>query len=122
METDGSNRRNLTNTPGFDAMPRWSPDGNSLVWNSDRSGNHEVYVATFDGTDLGPPINVSNDSANADLQACWSPDSQKILFVKKDSDPMSGIGDIYSVERDGTPPPTRLTTHSSLDDFPSWRP
>jgi len=28
---DGSDRRNVTNNPGIDTSPTWSPSGNSIV-------------------------------------------------------------------------------------------
>jgi TolB protein len=123
MQPDGSNVTNITNTAGFDSMPRWSPGGTRLVWNSDRAphdGNHEIYVSEFDGVNLVAPQRIT-DNPNADVQPSWSPDSQKVLWVRKDGGPMSSTGDIYIADLDGSDV-RQLTTHASLDDFPSWRP
>jgi hypothetical protein len=49
---------NLTNNPGQDEFPNWSPDGSKIAFVSDRDGNSEIYVMNADGTDQ---INVSND-------------------------------------------------------------
>ena len=52
MDTDGGNLRNLTNTPGDDEYPSWSPDGKQIVFTADRSGkdwNRQIYVMDADG-------------------------------------------------------------------------
>ena len=54
MDNDGGNQRNLTNNPGDDRYPSWSPDGKGIVFSSDRNdmgGNRQIYVmdATMGG-------------------------------------------------------------------------
>ena len=47
MDTDGGNLQNLTNSPGDDQHPSWSPDGKQIVFTADRSGkdwNRQIYV------------------------------------------------------------------------------
>ena len=39
----------LTNNPGSDRSPSWSPDGGKIVFHSDRHGNYEIYVMHADG-------------------------------------------------------------------------
>ena len=50
MDVDGSGERRLTDTPGLDAFPAWSPDGESIVFSSERDGNWELYLMNADGT------------------------------------------------------------------------
>lgn len=50
MDSDGSNVVQLTHSPGWDAMPAWSPDGNKIAFQSDRDGNREIYVMDADGS------------------------------------------------------------------------
>jgi TolB protein len=48
MNADGSSKMQLTAGPGNDLHPRFSRDGRSLVFVSDRSGSFEVYKIKFE--------------------------------------------------------------------------
>ena len=44
IDADGTDKVNLTNTPGvFDAFSAFSPDGTRIVFSSNRDGNFEIY-------------------------------------------------------------------------------
>ena len=47
-EIDGSKARNLTQTPGNDGHPWFARDGRSLVFESDRTGNWEIWRVELD--------------------------------------------------------------------------
>jgi len=48
-----SEERNLTDTPGFDGMPAWSPDGRRIAFASDAIEEHsQIYVMNSDGSGL----------------------------------------------------------------------
>jgi len=50
---DGSNARNLTNTPkAAEGTPVWSPSGRQIAFMSDRLGMNQLYVMNADGTGL----------------------------------------------------------------------
>ena len=50
---DGSERRNITNDPANDWGPDWSPDGRTIVFNSDRDGGRlRGYLVDPDGSNL----------------------------------------------------------------------
>ena len=48
MDSDGQNRRQLTNSIGVNLEPRFSPNGNQLVFTSDRQGYMRVYTMNLD--------------------------------------------------------------------------
>jgi tricorn protease len=75
--------RNLTNTPGADERyPTWSPDGKSIAYFSDESGEEALYVKNQNGQgeaqrfDLGTPGSFF-------FFPTWSPDSRKIAYTDK---------------------------------------
>src|SRR5258708_4421172 len=47
--TRDDNRRQLTSTTKHDRHPRWSPDGKRLLFESDRSGDSQLWVIDVDG-------------------------------------------------------------------------
>ncbi len=72
--------RNITNSAGvFERFPRWSPDGKSIAYWSDRSGEYELYVRDADGT--GNERKVTSLGAGFRYTPFWSPDSKQIAFI-----------------------------------------
>lgn len=71
--------RNLTRTS--DAHERdavWSPDGKWIAYNSDATGENELYVRSQDGK--GQPQQITKDADTYYYQVIWSPDSKKLLW------------------------------------------
>ena len=72
--------RNLTNSSGSaERDPAWSPDGKSISYFSDRSGEYKLYIEGQDG--LTPPREIKLDKPTHYYTASWSPDSKKLLFT-----------------------------------------
>lgn len=69
---DGSQRR-LTNDPGKDRSPTWSPDGTHIAFESERDGNPEIYVMSSDGTAV---TRLTNDPGGDGMPA-WSPTARR---------------------------------------------
>jgi tricorn protease len=71
--------RNLTNSSGSAQRdPAWSPDGKSISYFSDKSGEYRLYIEAQDG--LTPPREIVLDNPTHYYTSSWSPDSKKILF------------------------------------------
>ena len=72
--------RNLTNTTGsHERSPVWSPDGKSIAYFSDESGEYELHIRNQDGKGDVRKIKVTG-AGFYDVPA-WSPDSQKISYA-----------------------------------------
>jgi Tol biopolymer transport system component len=100
MNADGTGQTQLTNNPGLDGSPDWSPDGTKIAFSN---FNGEIYVMNADGT--GQTRLTDNGGGPS-----WSPDGTKIAFGRE--------GEIYVMNADGTGQ-TRLTDNGG---GPSWSP
>ena len=67
MNADGSNIRQLTDSPGRDIYPTWSPDSRMLAFATNRDGNWEIYMMNADGSNQ---TNLTNNPAD-DTQPDW---------------------------------------------------
>jgi Tol biopolymer transport system component/predicted Ser/Thr protein kinase len=76
---DGSLRR-LTNDFARDRWPRWSPDGNSIYFYSDRRG-YEVWRINADGSDLRQLTNVPGLAL---MYPALSPDGARLAASDQD--------------------------------------
>jgi Tol biopolymer transport system component len=126
---DGSSYVNLTQQPGSDQSPRWSPDGSRLafiriaphsrVQTGIRSGQQtDLYVANVDGS---PEVPVTDD-LEQDLDPVWSPDGSRIAFVRTEGFPDHG-SDIFIIDPDaGSDALRRVTNRPAPDYAPTWSP
>ncbi len=84
MRPDGSDRRNITNTPGFnEAAARFSPDGQKILYyqmpkdvavDNNKYGIYDLVIADADGTN---PVVWGNDYN----WASWGPDGRKLACL-----------------------------------------
>lgn len=71
--------RNLTNTDGAnERFGSWSPDGKSIAYFSDATGEYELYVMQADGRSAAEQLTKGNEAFLETLW--WSPDSKRIAF------------------------------------------
>jgi dipeptidyl aminopeptidase/acylaminoacyl peptidase len=56
--------------------PRWSPDGSSLAFVSNRSGKNQIYLLNISGGEARQLTNLPSGAGNP----VWSPDGSRIAF------------------------------------------
>jgi len=72
--------RNLTRTSAFaERHPAWSPDGKTIAYFSDRTGEYELTIRPADGS--GEEKTLTEMGAGFRYEPMWSPDSKKIVFI-----------------------------------------
>lgn len=73
--------RNLTRTPDIhERMPAWSPDGQSIAYFSDASGEYELVIGDQKGE---KKTTVPLGKRTFFYAPLWSPDGKKIAFTDK---------------------------------------
>lgn len=123
MNSDGSNPKRLSPSPGKDSTPSWSPDGKQIAFSSSRDGQAEIYVMDNEGKNIQRlTFNTGNtklaeeckgDKMTQDCQAfellgfdvrsldffpAWSPDGKKIVFLSV----RDGDQEIFIMNSDGS--------------------
>lgn len=72
----GGKATRVTEGVAFDAQPRYSPDGQSVVFVSDRSGGDNLWIQRLDGTDT---TQVTQGNNALYLSPEWMPDGQHVV-------------------------------------------
>jgi Tol biopolymer transport system component/cytosine/adenosine deaminase-related metal-dependent hydrolase len=85
MKPDGTDLRQLTTGHGDHREPRFSPDGSTIAFSSDRAvmanptvtGSYDIWTVGAAG---GEPVRVTSAEAD-EFEPTWSPDGQELAFV-----------------------------------------
>jgi len=110
------NIRNLTNSPGSaERLPAWSPDGQSISWFSDQSGEYQLYIADQYGK-IKKTIKLNSPTYY--YTPAWSPDSKSISFGDADRNlwvVQIASGVAQKIDNEGSAHPLRTI-------YPEWAP
>jgi TolB protein len=98
----------------LDYNPAWSPDGEWIVFTSDREGSADLFRVKTDGTEL----ERLTDSPAFDDQGAFSPDSRRLVFVSTRS---GGTADLWTLDL-ATRQAKPLTSGAGGDFRPAWSP
>jgi tricorn protease len=80
---DKGDIRNIIDTPGVaERDPAWSPDGKSIAYFSDESGEYELHIRDQNGMGDVRKFNLGNPPSFF-YSPQWSPDSKKIAYTDK---------------------------------------
>ena len=118
MKADGSDIRQLTDTPGYDGGPFFSADGKKICWRR-FAPNHataEIYTMNVDGTDEKQLTTLQHMS----WAPYFHPSGEYIIFATN----KHGFAnfELYIVRADGKGEPVRVTSKEGFDGLPVFTP
>jgi TolB protein len=109
----------LTDAPGFDGFPAWSPDGNRIAFVSDRGGGaRRLWLMGAEGTD---PILLADHAPYSVSKCSWSPDGTSIAYQVSASAHSSERAEIW-VHEIGALPRRMLGGDGFSYADPAWSP
>ena len=79
VDRAGGTALQLTNSPGEESYPRFSPDGTEIAYTASYNGNLDIFTIPVIG---GLPQIITNQSW-PDRTIDWHPDGQSILFASR---------------------------------------
>src|ERR1700733_993371 len=79
MKADGTGLRQLTTGHGDDREPRFSPDGKTVAFSSDRAfkGSYDVWTVDV----ASGKLNQITSGADDEYEPAWSPDGKQLAYV-----------------------------------------
>jgi serine/threonine-protein kinase len=113
MHLDGSGRVRLSNDPGSEGGPRWSPDSSQIAYYGDTDGDFEIYLMNADGSG----VTQVTDNDVDDLYPSWSPDAESIVYTSTRGED----AEIFVMGADGSAQ-TQLTENETDDRYPVFSP
>jgi Tol biopolymer transport system component len=114
MKADGTGQRRLTDAPGYDGGPFFTPDGSRIVWRRfDESGLiANVWTMNVDGSDA----RQITDFGSMSWAPYMHPSGRYIIF----SSNKLGFDnfELFIVDAEGTKEPVRVTYTDGFDGLP----
>ncbi|HYW50014.1 MAG TPA: amidohydrolase family protein [Gemmatimonadaceae bacterium] len=92
----------ITSGSGFDGQPRFSPDGKSIVFVSDRSGSENLYLVDPDGKRVRP---VTRGFNQAYISPDFTPDGQYVVVSRSNDLWLYSVGGGSGLRLTGNPVP-----------------
>ncbi|HEX7965671.1 MAG TPA: S41 family peptidase [Gammaproteobacteria bacterium] len=108
VDRKGGRAERLTSEPGYDLMPRYSPDGKWIAFTGQYQANTDVYVIPAGGGEARRLTFHSDvvDSAPErwgpdNMVLGWTPDSKNVVFLSRRSSMNSWFGRYFTVPVEG---------------------
>ena len=98
----------LTRDPAVDWSPLWTPDGERLVFTSNREGSPDLYWKKVDGTG---EVERLATSQNTQIPYSWSADGKQLIFYEEAAESW----DIKSLSMED--PSSQLLLHEDFDEM-----
>jgi Tol biopolymer transport system component len=118
MHADGTYVRRLTEAPGYDGGPFFSPDGKRIVWRqfSEDGAKAEIWTMNIDGSDKQQITHLGVMS----WAPYFHPTGEYIIFATN----KHGFAnfELYLVDPSGRSEPVRVTNTEGFDGLPVFAP
>ncbi len=117
MNADGSAVTKLTDNPGYDGSPCFSPDLTKIAFTSARDNNVDIYIFDLESYLKGEQKDLLRLTDNGNnYYPAWSPDGKTIVF----SSDRDGGFKLYTMNSDGS----EQTLFTECEDvaFLAWSP
>jgi Tol biopolymer transport system component len=115
----GGDATRITEGLAYDTQPRYSPDGEHLVFISDRSGGDNLWVIELSS---GDTTQVTKGNGNAWMSPDWTPDGDYLVASKGET--RLGTVNLWMGHRDGgsgrilRDEPANLSSGPNMLDIP----
>ena len=107
MNSDGTELTRLTDLPGVEIEPNWSPDGKRIAFSTEWVDRADVYVMNSDGSEL----RRLTDPAVGESSPAWSPDGDMLAFYREtDEGAKIVIANEDGSDQREVPTPTRTSS------------
>ena len=118
MNADGSNQTRLTDAPGYDGGPFFTPDGQHIVWRhfTPDGSQADVYTMRIDGSN----VQRLTDFDSMSWAPYFHPSGAYVIFASN----KLGFSnfELYLVDARGRHQPVRVTSTDGFDGLPVFSP
>ena len=118
MDADGSNQKRLTDSPGYDGGPFFTPDGERIVWRhfSQDGSTADIYTMRLDGSG----VRRLTDFDSMSWAPYFHPSGAYVIFASN----KLGFSnfELYLVDSMGRHAPVQVTSTDGFDGLPVFSP
>lgn len=118
MNSDGSNQKRLTDMPGYDGGPFFTPDGERIVWRhfTPEGSVADIFTMNLDGTG----IRRLTDFDSMSWAPYFHPSGEYVIFASN----KHGFSnfELFIVDNKGRHEPVQITSTDGFDGLPVFSP